>query len=162
MTTTVSTVKQVHRVFIKAPIDKVWQAITDTDWNDKYGYLCKAYYDLRPGGEYRVDATPEMLEFGSPEVMITGEIIECDPPRRLVQTWFPYFEEATIAEGPRRVTWELEERFDTTMLTLTHELDNAPATARQVAGDVENAGGGWPFILSDLKTFLESGSPMNG
>jgi hypothetical protein len=77
-----------------------------------------------------------------------------------VQTWHAYFTPETPAEAPQRVTYELEEEGDgLVILTVTHELDGAPSTAVFVNGDAELGGrGGLPMMLSDLKTFLETGS----
>jgi uncharacterized protein YndB with AHSA1/START domain len=153
---------QVHRVFIKASPEQVWDAITDPKWNARYGYRCQGDYDLRPGGAYRVLASDEMKGMGSLDVIIDGEVLESDPPRKLVQTWRALFTPETTAEGFTKLTWEIVEQYGTTRLTLTHELVGAPLTAVQVSGELDNAGGGWPFILSDLKTMLETGSPFSG
>lgn len=156
---TTSRTVQVHRVFIKASAESIWQAITDPEWNGRYGYRCAGEYDLRPGGSYRVLANDEMRRYGSPEVIITGEVVSADPPRRLVQTWHARFGPEMIAEGPRTVTWEIEEQpgGGVCSLTLTHELDGAPVTAAQVGGENKEAGGGWMLALSDMKTLLETG-----
>jgi uncharacterized protein YndB with AHSA1/START domain len=163
MTTT--TPVQVHRVYIKASPRAVWEAITSPDWIEKYGYRGRAEYDLRPGGAYRAYATPEMLAFGAPEVVVDGEVIEADPPHRLVQTYRLLFSPELVGEGFTRVIWELkEETGGFTRLTVTHELANAPHTAAQVGGDLplEMGGGGWDWILSDLKTLLETGEALPG
>jgi uncharacterized protein YndB with AHSA1/START domain len=153
---------QVHRVFIKATSERVWEAITDPKWNASYGYRCRSVYDLRPGGAYRVFGSDEMRAMGGAEVIIDGEVLESDPPHKLVQTWRALFSEDTIAEGFTKLTWEIVEEYGATKLTLTHELVNAPLTAVQTAGDLPNAGGGWPYILSDLKTLLETGASFAG
>lgn len=162
--TSVSTATQVYRIWIKASRQKVWDAITDSDWNGRYGYGAAGAYDLRPGGSYLVRSTPEMIGFGAPEVMVEGEVVELEPPRLLVQTWHALFDEATTAEPATRLVWELvEEDNGATRLTLTHETAEAPATAIFTSGDAPGgAGGGWPFILSDLKTLLETGATMAG
>ncbi|HEY2763059.1 MAG TPA: SRPBCC domain-containing protein [Pseudonocardiaceae bacterium] len=160
MTTTTKTV-QVHRVYIKATAQAIWDAITDPEWNKKYGYESPSEYDLRPGGAYRVLPSGAMREHGAPEVIIDGEIIESDPPRKLVQTWRALFNPELAAEGFTRLTWEIdEEPAGISKLTLTHELDGAPKTAQQVGGEIPGAGGGWSYILSDLKTLLETGKTL--
>jgi uncharacterized protein YndB with AHSA1/START domain len=160
-TATELTTTKVYRVFIKAPIDKVWAAVTDPEWNSRYGYHCRADYDLEVGGAYRCYPNEEMKSFGAPDVIIDGQIVEVDPPNRLVQTWRALWEPDLEAEGFTTVTFELTDGFgDSTRLTVTHELTGAPVTAIQVDGDNPNAGGGWPFILSDLKTLLETGSTL--
>jgi uncharacterized protein YndB with AHSA1/START domain len=103
-----------------------------------------------------------MREMGAPEVLIDGEVLESEAPLRLVQTWRAHFTPETSAEGFTRLTWELEEEPPgITRLTVTHDVANAPAVALATAGDdpLGQGGGGWAWILSDLKTFLETGSP---
>jgi len=154
-------ITNVYRVFIESTPERVWEAITDPEWNDKYGYRARANYELRVGGAYVVDVTPEMAAHGAPDVIIDGEVLECDPPTRLVQTWHAYFDPATAAEPPTRLTWELRDVGNgMTELTLTHELENAPVTAAITSGQVQDAGGGFAWILSDLKTLLETGRAM--
>jgi uncharacterized protein YndB with AHSA1/START domain len=165
MTTTsaTSTTVQVHRVFIKATPEAIWDAITKPEWQERYGYRTGGEYDLRPGGAFRVPASAAMKEHGAPDTIIDGEVIEADPPRRLVQTWRALFSPETAEEGHRRLTWEIDDHGQgVTRLTVTHDVEGSPMTAAQVAGDVEGAGGGWPYILSDLKTLLESGDSMEG
>jgi uncharacterized protein YndB with AHSA1/START domain len=102
-----------------------------------------------------------MTAFGAPEVLIDGEVLECDPPTRLVQTWRAFFTPETAAEGFTRLTWELdEEQPGVTRLTVTHDVANAPHVAAATTNDAKlhEGGGGWAWILSDLKTFLETGS----
>lgn len=153
---------QVYRVYIKATPQAIWDAITKSDWAEKYGYGGRVEYDLRPGGAYKAFASEAMKAFGSPEVIIVGEVIEADPPRRLVQTWHPVWDPASAAESSTRLTWEIEEEQGACRLTVTHDVTGAPLTAKMVAGQVPNAGGGWAWVLSDLKTLLETGSSMAG
>ena len=84
-TTAVTT--QVHRVYIKASAQRIWDAITQPEWNERYGYPGRGEYDLRPGGSYRAVAGAEAQAMGMPELLVEGEVIELDPPRKLVQTW---------------------------------------------------------------------------
>jgi uncharacterized protein YndB with AHSA1/START domain len=156
MTRTASNTRivQVNRVHISAGAEAVWQAITDPEWNARYGCESPGEFDLRPGGAYRARGNTAMTEHGAPEVIIEGEVLEVDPPRRLVQTWRALFTSALAEEQITRLTWELvEERPGVTRVTVTHELAGAPATAEMV-------GGGWPFVLSDLKTLLETGKRL--
>ena len=167
MTTTETNTRtvQVHRIYIKATPQAVWDAITSPEWNRRYAYKTAGEYDLRPGGAYRVLATPEMREYGAPELFIDGEVLEVDPPRRLVQTWHAFFSPETAAEAPGRLTWEIdEEEGGITRLTVVHELEDAPHTLAAVASDgkLHEGGGGWAWILSDLKSLLESGESIAG
>ncbi|HEY7793393.1 MAG TPA: SRPBCC family protein [Gaiellaceae bacterium] len=156
---------QVYRVYIKASPQAIWDAITQPEWTQRYGYRGVAEYDLRPGGSYRVSASPEMQELGMPAALLDGEVLEADPPRKLVQTWHALWDEDIAAERPTRVTWDIEEDDGgVTRLTVTHELEGAPVHAAQVASSarLHQGGGGWNLILSDLKTLLETGSSFGG
>jgi DNA-binding transcriptional ArsR family regulator/uncharacterized protein YndB with AHSA1/START domain len=156
---------QVYSVFIKATPEAVWTAITDPEWALRYGYKAPQRYDLKPGGEYWVGPSAEMKEFGAPDTIIVGEVLESDPPNRLVQTWHALFDQGIAAEAVTRLTWEIvpvqwgPTPSGVTKLTVTHELDGAPATAAVVAGGTA-MGGGWLYIISDLKTLLETGAPL--
>jgi uncharacterized protein YndB with AHSA1/START domain len=170
MTTTTATTStstgedtQIYRVSIKATPEAIWDAITSPEWTKKYGYAASAEYDLRPGGGYRALASDAMKAHGGPDVVVDGEVIEADPPRRLVQTWRALWDPDMVAEGAKRLTWEIEAgEGGVTTLTVTHELAGAPRTAAQVAGRIPEAGGGWSFVLSDLKTLLETGKTRGG
>jgi uncharacterized protein YndB with AHSA1/START domain len=162
MTMTEPTTIQVHRVFIKASPQAIWDAITKSEWTERYGYRGASEFELRPGGAYRAFATEEMKAHGAPDVVVDGEVIEADPPRKLVQTWHFNFTEGMIAEPPTRVTYEIEEtQPGVSKLTVTHDLAGAPETATVVSGDIAQAGGGWPMVLSDLKSLLETGKALD-
>ena len=169
MTTTAAptTTTQVYRVYIKATPQAIWDAITTPEWILKYGYGAPTEFDLRPGGAYRSTPTEEMRTGGAamgytiPDVLVDGEVLECDPPHKLVQTWRSLMDPATAAEGFTRLTYEIAPgEKGVSQLTLTHDLSGAPHTAAMVsgAGDVASGGGGWSWILSDLKTLLETGA----
>jgi uncharacterized protein YndB with AHSA1/START domain len=150
---------QIQRVYIKAPAQAVWDAITKPEWTEKYGYGGRVEYDLRPGGAFRSVADEQMQAAGMPEVVVDGEVVEADPPRKLVQTWRARWN----GEGFTRLTYDIDEREGgVTCLTVTHDLTGAPETAAMVAGTVEGAGGGWAEVLSDLKTLLETGKSLHG
>jgi uncharacterized protein YndB with AHSA1/START domain len=86
---TVTETTQVYKVFVKATPEAIWDAITNPDQIDRYGYRGRVVVDLRAGGSYRAYASPEMLAMGTPEVMVEGEVIEAEAPHKLVQTWHP-------------------------------------------------------------------------
>lgn len=160
-----STDIKVFRVYIKAPPQKIWDAITTPEWTQKYGYAGPVEYDLRPGGKYRGLASKEMLQFGAPETVVDGEVLEADPPRKLVQTWRFLWGQELIDEGFTKVTFEIVDSGNgLSRLTVTHDLTNAPLHAAQIASDkaLEEGGGGWAWILSDLKSLLETGKAMWG
>jgi uncharacterized protein YndB with AHSA1/START domain len=166
MTTTESLVTtQVYRVYIKATPQAVWDAITTPEWSRRYGYGGDVDYELRPGGRYRAYSSREMRAHGAPELAIDGEVVEVDPPRRLVQTWRMLMDEAMIAEGFTRLTYEIEPMDGgVTRLTLVHDLSGAPRLQLLMSGGLESqgAGGGWSWVLSDLKTLLETGERLAG
>jgi uncharacterized protein YndB with AHSA1/START domain len=151
---------QVFRVHISASPQAVWDAITSTEWSSRYGYG-PTEYDLRPGGSFRGLSNDILRARGVQEVVVEGEVIEVDPPRRLVQTYTMLFDPEVAGEPPTRVTWEIEPLAEgVTRLTVVHELDGAPVHAGLVSGDNVRAGGGWPYVLSDLKSLLETGRSL--
>jgi uncharacterized protein YndB with AHSA1/START domain len=155
---------QVYQVWIKATPEAVWQAITSPEWTDRYGYGgVPEYGDLTPGTKYVVNAGAGMQAAGVSGPIVDGEILEADPPKRFVQTWRMLMDDALMAEGFTTLTYDITPQDGgITRLTVTHDLTNAPLNASMVAGDGEDqgAGGGWAWVLSDLKSLLETGAPM--
>ncbi|MGI8722790.1 MAG: SRPBCC domain-containing protein, partial [Geodermatophilaceae bacterium] len=131
-----------------------------------YGYTGFVDYDLRPGGAYTVTANEEFkaaaMAGGNeiPDVVIEGEVLEADPPHRLVTTFKMLMDPEIANEETTRITHEIKELDGYCSLTLTHELDGAPKLAAILSGSQEEfgAGGGHAWVLSDLKTLLETGS----
>lgn len=152
----------VHEIYIRATPEAVWDAITSPEWTTQYGYRSAQRYDLRAGGAYRCEANSQMLTLGLPETICDGEVLEAHAPVRLVQTFRFLFNEANEAEGFTRLTWEIEAQPDGfTRLTVTHDVSNAPLMAAATSSKYSRpGGGGWAWILSDLKSLLETGSPM--
>ncbi|GAA4434375.1 SRPBCC domain-containing protein [Georgenia halophila] len=150
---------QIHGIYIDAPAEKVWQALTSSEYTNRYGYGGDIDIEPRVGGRYRHLTTDEMKRMGMGVVAVEASIVEFDPPRKLVLDWAAVWHE----EPASRLTYEIAEGpSGLTRVTLTHELADAPATAKDVAGngDVENGGGGWPWELSSLKTLLETDRVM--
>jgi len=170
MTTDTLTTTQVYRVYIKATPQAIWEAITDPAWTEKYGYTNRADYELRPGGAYR-SYPSEAMKRGAetagiplPDVVVDGEVLESEPPHRLVQTFRMLMAPEAAAEGFTRLTYDIAEgKGGVSKLTVTHELEGAPNLALIVGGQQEEmgAGGGWAWVLSDLKSLLETGDPMD-
>lgn len=163
-TTTHAATTQVFRIYIKATPEAVWDAITKPEWTERYGYASRSEFDLRPGGFYRGMSNEGMLAMGAPEVGVDGEVIEVDPPRKLVQTFRMAMDPEAAAEGFTRLTYDIEPSAGgVTKLTVSHDLENAPKLALLVSGAMEDqgAGGGWSWVLSGLKTVLETGAPLN-
>ncbi|MGH9081890.1 MAG: SRPBCC family protein [Acidimicrobiales bacterium] len=162
MTTTAETV-QMYRVYVRATPEAIWDAITKPEWTVKYGYAPVVEYDLRPGGAFRAHANEGMLALGCPEVISDGEVIEADPPRKLVQTYRMTMTPEMAAEAFTRLTYDIEPvRGGVTKLTVTHDVTGAPMWAAVLRGESEprGAGGGWSEILSGLKTLLETGQQL--
>lgn len=160
MTDTTPGTTQVFGIYIDAPIEKVWQALISSDYSNGYGYGGDLEIELKPGGTYRHLTTDKMKQMGMGDVAINCTILELDPPRKLVLDWSPVWH---ADEPPSRLTWNLfASDSGLTRVTLTHEAPDSPKTAADVAGngDVEQGGGGWPWVLSSLKTLLETGKPM--
>jgi uncharacterized protein YndB with AHSA1/START domain len=106
-----------------------------------------------------------MQEFGMSGPIIDGEVVESDPPRRFVQTWRMLMDDGLKAEGFTRLTYELVETGGVTRLTVTHDLTGAPNLAVLTSGQADDqpgaGGGGWPWVLSDLKSLLETGAAFS-
>jgi uncharacterized protein YndB with AHSA1/START domain len=163
--TETKTTTQVYRVYIKATPQTIWDAITKPEWTDRYGYGGRVEYDLRPGGAHRALTSEAMRCAGAPDVAVDGEVVEADPPRKLVVTWRMVMDAGLAAEGFTRLTYEIEEsKGGVTKLTVIHDLEGAPKLAALVGGDMEGvgAGGGWSWVLSDLKTLIETGTRLEG
>jgi uncharacterized protein YndB with AHSA1/START domain len=168
-TTQTTTTTQVYRVYIKATPEAIWDAITKPEWTQRYGYTGLVDYDLRPGGHYKVRPTPEFRAGAEargnqlPEVIIEGEVLAADPPRKLVTTFHMLMDPQTAAEPATRITHEIKDTGNgVCSLTLTHELEGAPVLAAIISGayEDEGAGGGHAWVLSDLKSLLETGKPL--
>lgn len=153
---------QVHEIYIKATPQAIWDAITKPEWTERYGYRGRVEYELKKGGTFRAFATAQMRAMGMAEVVIDGEVVEADPPNKLVQTYRMLFSDQTKAEGFTRISYEIElaaQGF--TRLTVTHELEGAAIMAAMVGSKFSEMGtGGWSWILSDLKSLLETGKTL--
>jgi uncharacterized protein YndB with AHSA1/START domain len=139
---------QVYRVFIKATAEQVWEAITKPEFTADYYFGSRIESTLEPG-------SPVRYHSGSNDgIDIEGEVIEAEPPRKLVHTFRSLWNDDLAAEPPSRVTWEIEPADGgVCQLTVTHDqLERSPKTAGQVSG--------WTYLLSGLKTLLETGKPM--
>ncbi len=135
--------EKVFEIYIRTTPDRLWEAITDPDIRAKYNFGAACHSDWTPGSR---------LEMGSPlagGLLGEGEVIEADPPRRLVHTMTALWSDEVKREGSSRVTWEIQPIEDSCRLTVTHDQ------LREGAND--QIYGGWPMILSGLKTWLETG-----
>ena len=118
--------------------------------------------NLHPGGAAVTRSNDQMRSMGLPEIIIDGEVIEADPPHKLVQTHRFLFNDQTKAEGFTRLTWEVAATHGGfTRLTVTHDVSGAPIAAGMVTSKFnDQGGGGWNWILSDLKSLLETGANL--
>jgi uncharacterized protein YndB with AHSA1/START domain/DNA-binding transcriptional ArsR family regulator len=140
------TMEKVFEIYIKTTPERLWEAITDPDLREKYSFGIRVASDWTPGSSY-VGGHP-MAEGPLTE----GENLEVDPPHRLVQSLRALWGDDVRAEGTSRVTWEIEQVADSCRLTVTHDQ------LREGAND--QLYGGWPMILSGLKTLLETGETL--
>ena len=162
--TQTATTTQVYRIFIKASPQAIWDAITKPEWTERFGYGLHDEFDLRPGGNYRGLANEGMKAMGMTGVIVDGEVIESDPPQKLVITWRMAIDPNLAAEGFTRLTYEIVEGRDgVSRLSVIHDLTGTPGHAAMVAGVLQGPGegGGWLWILSDLKSLLERGEQMS-
>jgi uncharacterized protein YndB with AHSA1/START domain len=135
--------EKVFEIYIRTTPDRLWEAITDPEIRAKYNFGVAVHSDWKPGSR---------LEMSSPRAgapLGEGEVLEAEPPRRLVHTMTALWGEDVQAEGQSRVSWEIEPIGDSCRLTVVHDQ------LRDGAND--QLYGGWPMILSGLKTWLETG-----
>ncbi len=140
------TMEKVFEIYIKTTPERLWQAITDPEMRRKYNFGVSVNSDWKPGSRYTA-GSPQ-----SPTPIFEGEILEVDPPRRLVQSFNAMWSEAVKNEGTSRVTWEIEQIKDSCRLIVTHDQLREDANAELY--------GGWPMVLSGLKTLLETGETL--
>jgi uncharacterized protein YndB with AHSA1/START domain len=153
---------QIYEIYIQATPQAIWDAITTPEWTARYGYRGPAEYDLRPGGSFRASASKDMMAMGIQGTLVDGEVLVADPPHKLVQTYRFLFSDVHRAEGFSKVTWEIAATASGfTRLTVVHELEGQPIMAAMVSSKFSETGaGGWTWILSDLKSVLETGRSL--
>jgi uncharacterized protein YndB with AHSA1/START domain len=133
--------------YIKTNPEKLWSALTDTAFMKQYWFGMSGESAFTPGAPWR-------LVFADGRVADAGEILEADPPKRLVIKWRNEFRPELTAEGWSRCTFEIEPVESAVKLTVTHTIDAPRAKL------IEAVGGGWPKILSNLKSLLETGEAV--
>ena len=142
---TASGTEKVFEIYIRTTPERLWEAITDLEMRRRYSFGLAVTSDWLEGSHYSL-SSPD----GS--AMAEGENLEVDPPRRLVQSFSALWNEQVRNEGTSRVTWEIEPVGDSCRLTVTHD--------RLREGAHGEVYGGWPQILSGLKTLLETGEAL--
>jgi uncharacterized protein YndB with AHSA1/START domain len=139
----------VYTIYIASTPEKVWQALTTAELSRKYFFGNAVEVDLKVGGAYIVRTPDGALH-------ISGEVIECDPLRRLTVTFNVNWPALIEKLGPTLVTYEIEQAGDAVKLTLLQSHD------RPISDDILSGGRqGWPAILSSLKSVLETGNPLS-
>lgn len=135
----------VYVTYIETTPDKLWQALTDGDFTERYWFGHRVTSDWKVGSPYT------FAKQGAPTIQ--GKVLEKDPPKRLAYTWDPCASDAR-RERTSRVTFDLEPRGKVVKLTVTHDnLDEGGKTFRDIAG-------GWPMVMASLKSLLETGSVL--
>jgi uncharacterized protein YndB with AHSA1/START domain len=135
--------EKIFEIYIRTTPERLWEAITDPQIRAKYNFGAGVTSDWKPGSRLEMGAANASGLLGE------GEVLEVDPPRRLVHTLVALWGDDVKAEGASRVTWEIESVGDSCRLLLTHDQLREGAN--------EQIYGGWPMILSGLKTWLETG-----
>jgi uncharacterized protein YndB with AHSA1/START domain len=139
--------EKVFEIYIKTTPERLWEAITDSEMRSKYSFGVGVDSDWGKGSRYRAEHA------GAGVAISEGENLEVDPPRRLVQSMNALWSDEVKSEGTSRVTWAIEPVGDSCRLTVTHDQLREGAN--------EELYGGWPMILSGLKTLLETGELLD-
>jgi uncharacterized protein YndB with AHSA1/START domain/biotin operon repressor len=138
------TMEKVYEIYIRTTPEQLWEAITDPEIRSKYNFGARVESDWKVGSR---------LTMGTPttnQLLGEGEVLEVDPPHLLVHTMVALWSEDVRKEGSSRVTWQIDPVGDSCCLRVTHD------ELREGAN--EELFGGWPMILSGLKTWLETGN----
>jgi len=134
----------VYVTYIRTSPERLWKALTSAEFTQQYWFGVRAESEWTTGSAWR-------LMFPDGRVADSGEVLEADPPRRLVLKWRNEFMPELKAEGYSQCRFELEPKADAVKLTVTHSMERADSVF------VEKVSGGWPSILSNLKSLLETG-----
>jgi uncharacterized protein YndB with AHSA1/START domain len=138
--------EKVFEIYIRTTPQRLWEAITDSEIRSKYNFGVNVSSDWKPGSRI------ETSHHGAAGLLGEGEVIEANPPRRLVHSMLALWSDEVKSEGTSQVTWEIEPVGDSCRLTVTHDQLREGAN--------EELYGGWPMILSGLKTWLETGTTL--
>jgi uncharacterized protein YndB with AHSA1/START domain len=135
--------EKVYEIYIRTTPERLWAAIIDPEIRSKYHFGARFTSDWTPGSHFEMGHPGAGIRLGE------GENVAVDPPRRLVQTMTALGGDDVKSEGETRITWEIEPVGDSCRLVVTHD--------RLRDGANDQLYGGWPMILSGLKTWLETG-----
>jgi uncharacterized protein YndB with AHSA1/START domain/DNA-binding MarR family transcriptional regulator len=141
-----SDTKLVYEIFIRTTPEKLWRALTEPEFTRQYFHGTEIRSKLKKGEPF-LSTTPDGKK------MVDGDVLECDPPNKLVHTWRVHWDPA-LSKELSKVSYSIEQHGENCKLTIVHEVEEAPLTAAQVKG-------GWLIIISSLKTLLETGKPLS-
>jgi uncharacterized protein YndB with AHSA1/START domain len=139
----------VYVTYIRTTPDKLWRALTEPEFTRKFWVATVQDCEWKAGATWKLVAPDG-------RVADDGEVVEIDPPRKLVLRWQNHLFPELTAEGFSRMTYELEAKGETVKLTLTHTMDKKESKL------VKAVSNGWPHILSSLKSLLETGESLEG
>jgi uncharacterized protein YndB with AHSA1/START domain len=137
----------VYVTYIRTTPEKLWLALTDAEFMKQYWFGMRGESEWKPGSSWKLVSLDGV-------VWDAGEIVEADPPRRLVIRWQHQNKPDLHAEGPSLCTMELEPSGPAVKLSITHSIE------RESSKVIEAVSGGWPKVLSNLKSLLETGSAV--
>jgi uncharacterized protein YndB with AHSA1/START domain len=138
-----NTMEKVFEIYIRTTPERLWRALTEAETRSKYNFGVRVESDWTVGSSYA------FTHPSAPGLIAEGTNLEVDPPRKLVQSYTALWSEDAKNEGSSRVTYEIEPVGDSCRLTVTHDQLREGASPELY--------GGWPMVLSGLKTWLESG-----
>lgn len=138
----------VYVTFIRTTMEKLWNALREPEFTRQFWFGTTQECEWKPGAQWNI-------KFADGRVADTGEVVEIDPPRRLVLKWRNELFPEMTAEGYSRMTYELEQQGDTVKLVLTHVMEKSDSKF------IKAVSTGWPIILSSLKSLLETGKPLD-
>jgi uncharacterized protein YndB with AHSA1/START domain len=147
MSTMTQKITQVYAVYIQATPEQIWEALTRPEFTQKYFYGSRVRTDLTPGSPF------EMYDGDDKEQLVDGEVLESEAPKRLTVSWRFLYDPELAAEEPSQVTWEIEPQDGGYCKFTAVHSELGAKTAEHVAG-------GWPWIVSGLKTLLETGKSL--
>lgn len=137
----------VYVTYIRTTVEKLWQALTQTGMAREYFFASTLEADWKVGGKWQQTAPDGTL-------LDNGEVLEFDPPHRFALSWLNHYKPEMNAEGPSRMSCQLEPKEGMIKLTIVHEMDRADSKA------IQGVSNGWPTILSSLKSLLETGEAL--
>ena len=137
----------VYVTYIRTTPEKLWAALTDAEFSKEYWFGCRSESAWTAG-------SPWTLTSSGGEIIDAGEIVEAAPPRRLVIRWQQQKKPELKAEGPSLCTMEIEQSGSAVKLSITHTIEREPSKF------IDAVNGGWPKVISNLKSLLETGSAV--